>query len=61
MKTAIRGNVASAIFCAARAWGEVERWRKGEGWEVSAHWAMERESERVVPEGRVMVGTVYVS
>jgi hypothetical protein len=58
MKTAIRGKVASAIFCAARAWGVVSRWREGEGWVSSAHWAMERESERIVPEGRVMVGTV---
>lgn len=59
MKTGIRGKVALAIFWAARAWGLVSRERVGEGWDSSAHWAMERESEMTLPSGRMAVGTVY--
>lgn len=60
MKTGIRGKVAVAIFWAARAWGVVSMERDGEGWCVSAHWAMARESERAVLVGRRIVGTVQV-
>ena len=58
MKTGIRGRVAVAIFWAARAWGVLGRERVGVGWVFSAHSAMVRESERAVPVGRRIVGTV---